>query len=286
MKQDTLPKPVDRGTLRLKIGSLYFSSKRLFQWYLSDIRYATEKVEKNRGERDFPYRVAHHQSLVIRELKDVDLWMQKNKVRNLQLAIARLNGLVLRPGETMSLWRLVGRPSKQKGYLPGMVLVNGEVRSGYGGGLCQLSNLIYWMTLHTELTVTERYRHQYDVFPDSNRTLPFGSGATISYNYIDLQIRNDTKRDYYLCLDLTSSHLVGEWRSTNHELYQYEMIEKNHHFTQHTSGKYLRHNQIWRRKFSEDGVCIREECVAENHALMMYSPMLPSPSKVQNEEGE
>jgi vancomycin resistance protein VanW len=78
----------------------------------------------------------------------------------LQLAIARLNGLFLRPGETFSVWRLVGRPSKRKGYLPGMVLINGEMRVGYGGGLCQLSNLIYWMTLHTELTVIERFRHQ------------------------------------------------------------------------------------------------------------------------------
>ena len=49
-----------------------------------------------------------------------------------------------------------------------------------GGGLCQLSNLIYWMTLHTPLTITERYRHSYDVFPDSNRTQPFGSGEPAS----------------------------------------------------------------------------------------------------------
>ncbi|MHB1627224.1 MAG: VanW family protein, partial [Bacilli bacterium] len=183
---------------------------------------------------------------------------------------------------TMSVWRLVGRPSKKKGYLPGMVLVNGEMRAGYGGGLCQLSNLIYWMTLHTELTVTERFRHQYDVFPDSNRTLPFGSGATIAYNYIDLQIRNDTKRDYYLRLDLTPTHLLGEWRCMAHELFQYEIIEKNHHITQHSSGKYLRHNQIWRKKFNDEGVCVREECVAVNHAIMMYSPLLQSHNEEQS----
>ena len=45
-----------------------------------------------------------------------------------------------------------------------MVLHYGSFQTGIGGGLCQLSNLIYWMTLHTPLTVTERYRHSFDVF--------------------------------------------------------------------------------------------------------------------------
>ena len=60
-----------------------------------------------------------------------------------------------------------------------MLLKNGTVQYGCGGGLCQLSNLIFWMTLHTPLEVKERHRHGYDVFPDSNRTQPFGSGAIV-----------------------------------------------------------------------------------------------------------
>jgi vancomycin resistance protein VanW len=265
------------------MGSLYFSSKRFIQWYLSGTRYATKRMDRREGKDNFPNKVAGHQSPLIRQLRHVDLWLQRNKVRNLQLAIAQMDGLVLRPGETMSMWRLIGRPSKWKGYLPGMVLINGDIRSGYGGGLCQLSNLIYWMTLHTELTVTERFRHQYDVFPDANRTLPFGSGATIAYNYIDLQIRNDTKHDYYLCLEVTPTHLVGEWRCTVPARYRYEIVEKNHHITQHTSGKYLRHNQIWRRIFNDEGVCVGEECVAENHAIMMYSLLLMPPETSETE---
>ena len=59
-----------------------------------------------------------------------------------------------------------------------------------GGRPVQMTNLLYWMTLHTPLTVTERWRHGYDVFPDSNRTQPFGSGATCFYNYMDLMVRN------------------------------------------------------------------------------------------------
>ena len=74
---------------------------------------------------------------------------QYNKITNLRLAAARLDGVVLRPGETFSYWRLIGRPSRRKGYLDGIVLFCGTFRPGVGGGLCQMSNLIFWMTLHT-----------------------------------------------------------------------------------------------------------------------------------------
>lgn len=37
------------------------------------------------------------------------LW-QDNKVRNHALALPHLDGMVIRPGETFSFWRLVGPP--------------------------------------------------------------------------------------------------------------------------------------------------------------------------------
>lgn len=101
---------------------------------------------------------------------------QENKVTNLKLAVKRLDGLILYPGETFSYWKRIGKPTARKGYKEGMVLFLGQIGGDIGGGLCQLSNLIFWMTLHTPLTVTERYRHSHDVFPDANRTQPFGSG--------------------------------------------------------------------------------------------------------------
>lgn len=270
-----MPRPMDRGRSRLILGSFYFSCRRYAQWYVSGRRYAKKRIGRDKAEQVYPMIAASHQSPLLRDLDGAHDWMQHNKVRNLKLATAQLDGCVLRPGETLSVWRLVGRPSSGKGYVPGMVLVNGTVQAGVGGGLCQMSNLMYWMTLHTELTVVERFRHQYDVFPDSNRTVPFGSGATISYNYIDLQIRNDTRHDYCLCLDVTSTHLAGAWRSTEPSPYRYEIVERNHHITQHSSGKYIRHNEIWRRKYVAEFV--GEERIAENHALMMYSPLLAEP---------
>lgn len=155
-----------------------------------------------------------------------------------------------------------------------MVLFCGNFYAGIGGGLCQLSNLIYWITLHTPLTVTERHRHSYDVFPDANRTQPFGSGATCVYNYRDLQICNYTNQSYQLCVYLTDEHLVGEWRTELPNSFRYEVYEKNHWITQEYWGGYVRHNVLHRKVYHVSGECIHDECITENHAIMMYHPLL------------
>lgn len=176
--------PVHRSKIRMYLGNFFFSFHRYLFWLKNRSLFA--RVVQ---EAPLPYRVINHSTPMLRKLRNVDMWLQHNKVHNLKLAAKRLNGIVLKPGETFSFWRLVGKPTRRKGYVKGMVLSNGSFVPEVGGGLCQLSNLIYWMTLHTPLTVVERWRHNYDVFPDSDRTQPFGSGATVAFNYIDLQVR-------------------------------------------------------------------------------------------------
>jgi len=210
----------------------------------------------------------------MRRLRDVDMWMQENKVTNLRLASARVNGIVLHPGQTFSYWYLIGRPTARKGYLPGMLLRNGRAVAGVGGGLCQLSNLIFWMTLHTPLTVTERHRHGYDVFPDSDRTQPFGSGATCFYPYGDLMIRNDTADDYQLLVTVGEHDLIGEWRCSAAPECRYEIVERDHEMRAEYWGGYTRHNVLWQQRFDADGVLLDEKPVVRNDAIMMYSPYL------------
>lgn len=70
--------------------------------------------------------------------------VQHNKVINLKIAIAKLNGSILTPNDVFSYWKMIGKKTKRKGYVDGMILHYGKVTSGIGVGLCQLSNLIYW----------------------------------------------------------------------------------------------------------------------------------------------
>ena len=123
-----------------------------------------------------------------RKLGDSDPRLQEQKITNLKQAVKNLNGVVILPGKFFSLWSIVGEPSAKNGYVNGMLLSGGKVIEGMGGGLCQLSNFLFWIFLHVPSEVVQRYHHSIDVFPDSGRVLPFGSGATILYNFIDCEL--------------------------------------------------------------------------------------------------
>jgi vancomycin resistance protein VanW len=230
-------------------------------------------ASKRNGEK-LSYVIFQHRTPLLRKLKDVEMDMQYNKITNLKIAAAHLDGLIVHPGETFSYWRTIGSTTRRKGYVDGMILHYGKVTNGVGGGLCQLSNLIYWMTLHTPLTITERYRHSYDVFPDSKRSQPFGSGATCAYNYLDLQIKNETTEPVQLAIYLTDESLVGEWRSALPRSRTYEMYEKDHSFTKEAWGGYVRHNKIFRKVYNLNDELIDDEFITENHAITMYEPFL------------
>ncbi|MEM7039323.1 MAG: VanW family protein [Bacteroidota bacterium] len=265
-----VPKPLQRSRLRRRLGKEYYILKRRFQWYFSGTHFA-----RSQQEAALPEYLFGHRTPLLRKLKNVDMWMQHNKIKNLSIAIQTMNGLLVRPGETFSYWRRIGKPTAGKGYVPGMQLDQGKFRSAVGGGLCQLSNLIFWMSMHTPLTIVERWRHSYDVFPDVKRTQPFGSGATCAYNYIDLQLRNDTENTFQLNLWLDKTYLNGEWRAEIPVPYRYEVFESDHLFRQEFWG-YTRHNRIARRIIDlKTGEEIGEEPLVENHAVMMYNPMLP-----------
>lgn len=261
--------PIKRSKLRLKLGKAYYTYVRYLLWLSPKFKFA-----KHCDSNKLQYSCFTHRTLLLRQLRDVDMAYQYNKITNLKLAVNRLNHIVIHPGETFSYWKLIGKPTYKKGYVDGMVLFCGSFGPGVGGGLCQLSNLIFWMTLHTPLTVIERYRHSYDVFPDASRTQPFGSGATCIYPYRDLMIRNDTNETYQLCLQVGEKYLEGQWRSAGKPLYYYKIIEKNHLIKSEYWGGYSRHNELYRQKFDHEGNLLDEAYVTENHALMMYAPFI------------
>ncbi len=265
------PKPIKRSNFRKHAGRMLYCLARWLRWWFDGVRYASAICATQ-----LPHIGAAHSTPMLRRLANVDMWLQVNKLTNLRLAAAKLNGIVVLPGETFSFWRLVGKPTTRKGYLPGMVLCGGGFQPGVGGGLCQMTNLIYWMALHTPLTVTERHRHSYDVFPDSSRTQPFGSGATCAWNYLDLQIRNDTGNPYQLLVWLEGDRLEGQWRTSAEQLEHYEVFDQDHRIISNPWGGYVRHNEIWRRVLDGEGYVIREEFITENNAMMMYQPLLGS----------
>lgn len=263
------PAPKRRSPLRARLGSAWYGGLRRLLW----LKQAPSFAKERRQER-LPYVQFSHATPLFRQLKDVDMALQHSKVNNLKLAARALDGVVIRPGETFSYWYLIGNPCKRRGFSPGMVLRSGQVTAGIGGGLCQMSNLIYWMALHSPLTVVERHHHGYDVFPDAGRTQPFGSGATCAYPHADLMLRNDTDETFQLVVRVGETELEGAILGETPPALRYEIMEREHEMRGEYWGGYTRHNKLFRQVFSLDGALLFEEPVAENHAIMMYSPYL------------
>ncbi len=262
-----IDKPIQRGRLRQVLGKEYFILKRKFDWFFGDKKWAESK-----NKHLLEFSVFSHKSMILRPLKDVEMYLQENKRTNLKIAISQLDKVLIKPGQTFSIWKLVGRPSKYKGYLEGLILNQGQIGKDTGGGLCQLGNLLFWIFAHSPLTITERFRHGYDVFPDTNRKVPFGAGATLSYNYIDLQVKNETENTFQLNLWLDETYLNGELLSNIKIDKTYKIEERNHLMKQQFWGGYSRHNQIF--KIEIDNERITEKLLVENHAIMMYNPFL------------
>lgn len=269
-----MKKPIIRSGIRRKLGQTYYGTKRRLLWIRMRKRFA-----RRHGQSQLPYVCFRHATPLIRRLKNADMWLQQNKIINLKIAVPHVDGIILEPGQVFSYWRLIGRTTRSRGYVKGMVLKNGAVVPGIGGGLCQLSNLIFWMTIHTPLTVIERHRHGYDVFPDSNRTQPFGSGATCFYPHGDLMIRNDTKQTWQLCVRVTDTQLEGEWRCSEPMTDIYEIEERNHEMRSEFWGGFSRHNDLYQLRYNKDGVLLEEKHIVHNSAVMMYSPFLDADAR-------
>lgn len=167
------------------------TKQRLLFFYLGMAcdrnRYAAA-VEKSY----FPHALFQARSPLYNNSTGRDMVYQENKVFNLKLAARKLDKLVIGPGETFSFWQAVKDADRDVSYQKGLTVIDGELSTSSGGGLCQLSNLLFWVFLHSPLTIVERHGHGTREFPDSDPNWPAGVDATIAEGWLDLKVRNDT----------------------------------------------------------------------------------------------
>ncbi len=233
-------------------------------------------ISKKKYARDFAAEplsniIYRHKSLIRRHLGNVDMDLQENKAVNLSLAVPKVNGILIKPGEVFSFWRLVGNCTAKKGYLNGLVIKSGNVSCGIGGGMCQFTNLIHWMILHSPLTIIEHHHHNnLDLFPDYGRQIPFGTGTSIMYNYLDYQFINDTKQTFQLVVFTNDAYLCGELRSDKELEAAYHIHEENQYFSK-ADKDYYRNNEIYRETIDKNtGNVINKELIVTNHAKVVY----------------
>jgi vancomycin resistance protein VanW len=240
---------------------------RYCDWYFDNKKYANKRTSEK-----LSFRVKKHQSILLRKLGESNEQLQLNKLTNLKIAIRQIDGILIKPGETFSFCKLVGLPTKRKGYLLGMELSFGEARAGIGGGICQISNMIHWLVMHSPLTIIQKSNHSFDPFPDEGRVLPFGSGAAIFYNYIDFQFTNNTKDIFQIKLWTSNKYLEGELRVNKDLDSSYHIFEENHRFIK-IENQFFRQNEIWRNCIDKKtGNVTKTELLKKNFARVSYEP--------------
>ena len=238
--------------------------------HISDF-FSREKFAKEKSPKTLPVLIYKHSSLIRRVLGNTDIRLQENKAVNLSLSAPLVNTVLIRPGEVFSFWHLVGNTTKRRGYREGVTISKSKTVPGVGGGMCQFTNLIHWMVLHTPLDIVEHHHHDgFDLFPDYNRQVPFGTGTSIVYNYLDYRFKNNTDMTYQLITYVTDTHLCGELRAERKLDRKYHIKIENERFVREGESIF-RKGEVWRTCVDKyTGNVISRTLIRENNAKVMY----------------
>ena len=237
-----------------------------------------EKIAKEKSEELLPNVVKSHSSILVRKLEGVDIRLQENKVTNIRLAAEKINGIIIKPGETFSFWKTVGKTTEKEGYVEGLVIKRGgKLGADIGGGLCQMANMIHWLVLNSPLEVTELHHHSDALFPDERRRVPFGTGTSVLNNYVDYRFKNTTDQNVQIAVWIENGELCGELRSEKAYPFRYKLVEENHRFRKE-NGKFYRISKVYRIAIEkENNSEIKKELILDNHSLVMYDySLIPS----------
>ncbi|MCI8646948.1 MAG: glycopeptide resistance accessory protein VanW [Firmicutes bacterium] len=184
------------------------------------------KYAQQMEEKTLPYIQAKSSSPLYNRETGFDMKYQENKVFNLKLTAKKLDGMVIRPGETFSFWKAVRHADKETPYREGLTVVNGEMMTTSGGGLCQMSNLLFDLFLHSPLRITERRGHGKKEFPDPGTSLA-GMDATVSEGWIDLKVENNKQQVYQIKIDFDEERIYGFLRAELEPDAEYEILNRN-----------------------------------------------------------
>jgi hypothetical protein len=175
---------------------------RLFQLHRAAREIGNRPPRHRRADalRDAPV-IGEAKALLWNQTLAEEFPLTAGKVENLRIAARALHGLEIPAEQTLSFWRQLRRTTRSRGFTTGRELREGCLVPSVGGGLCQLSGLLYQAALQAHLEIVERHAH--------SRTLPGsaaeqGLDATVFWNYVDLRFRAPSEWRIEVQLDATS----------------------------------------------------------------------------------
>ncbi len=131
------------------------------------------------------------------------------KIHNLQKGAATISEILILPNQIFSFWRVVGAPTEKHGFKKSRNLVGGKLQQDFGGGVCQLSGIIYALSLAAKLKIEERYPHSVDIYTEEERFAPLGLDATVVFCFKDLRGVNNLSQPIRFILTVEGEILRG-----------------------------------------------------------------------------
>ena len=117
----------------------------------------------------------------------------KNRLTNLQLSCAAINGYYVEPGATFSFNEVVGQRTSKRGYKKATVYQSGEIAEDIGGGVCQVSTTLWNAAMKANCEIVEWHEHSRPV-----SYVDRGKDATVSWGSQDMKFKNTSSYPMYL----------------------------------------------------------------------------------------
>ncbi len=124
---------------------------------------------------------------------------------NIRLASNKINGIVIMPGETFSYNQTVGQRTAAAGFKSAAVYAGGEVTTGIGGGICQVSSTLYNAVLLANLEIVERQNHGFNT-----GYVPVGRDATVSWGGPDFKFKNTRNYPIRVVSTVSGGRIITE----------------------------------------------------------------------------
>jgi vancomycin resistance protein YoaR len=106
---------------------------------------------------------------------------------NIGTAARKINGTLLKPGETFSLNKIVGERTKENGFTEGNIINGGKFVLDLGGGVSQSATTTFNAAFFAGLKDVEHKAHSVYI-----SRYPVGREATVAWPSVDLKFLNDS----------------------------------------------------------------------------------------------
>jgi len=168
--------------------ALYKSALSVLKNGGGQVKINVENVEPSVTENDFQSKFGLITTAVTNASSS-----NKNRLTNLQLACAAINGYCVEPGATFSFNEVVGQRTTKRGYKKATVYQSGEIAEDIGGGICQVSTTLWNAAMKANCEIVEWHEHSRPV-----SYVDRGKDATVSWGSQDMKFKNTSSYPMYI----------------------------------------------------------------------------------------